>query len=89
MDKREIDDRLYAAMTDALANSGLPITARAKARIADELCAEAVRLVLVQMKQENAAATAAPAKTRKTRKPRAAKQAPADPTIPLPFGQAQ
>lgn len=92
MDRRELDDALYAAMTEALGNSGIPIAARAKARIADELTAEAVRLVTVQMKVEGGAAAKADGKKpRKARKPRAKKgnaEAPArdDPTVPAPFG---
>jgi hypothetical protein len=95
MDRKDIDDALYGAMMEALSNSGLPITARAKARIADELTAEGVRLVLTQMKVEGAPATKA--KTAKPRgRPRKAPAAqpdlpgipmtPPDATTPAPFG---
>jgi hypothetical protein len=82
-------------MMDALANSGLPITSRGKARIADELTAEAVRLVMAQMKAEGNV-PAAPVKAKRTRgpnKPKATKvetlplpHVPTDETTPAPFG---
>ena len=95
MDKRELDDCLYAAITESLANSGVPISARAKARVADELTAEAVRLVTNIMKAEGTIPTAAkPAKrTRGPNKPKPTNQQPlplpaqpVDESTPAPFG---
>jgi hypothetical protein len=78
MDRKDMDDALYGAMVDALANSGVPITSRAKSRIADELTAEALRLVTAQMKADGNAAALPVKKTRKARGPNKPRGKPAD-----------
>ena len=95
MDTREYDDQLYGALTDALSNSGLPISAREKARLADELCAEGMRLLVPLLKRKEAPAKAPTAKrTRGPNKPKAKAEAPEAPTAapdattPAPFGAA-
>ena len=93
MTKLELDDSLYAAMTDALANTALPISSRAKARIAGELTAEALRMVLAQMKADGVASTTATQKPKRTRGPNKPKApethqtpVPDENTQPAPFG---
>jgi hypothetical protein len=93
MTKIELDDALYGAMTDALSNSGIPIASRAKARIAGELTAEALRMVMAQMKADGTVATP-PGKIKRTRGPNKPKAPalpaqPADATTPAPFGAAR
>lgn len=99
MEVKELDDALFAALQEALSNSGIPITARAKVRIADELCAEGMRLITAQLKREQAASGATtPKKLRKPRGPNKPKGSgtqpdlpgvpamPHDATTPAPFG---
>lgn len=88
MERKELDDMLYGAMMEALGNCGLPVPARAKARIADELTSEAVRLVMVQIKAEGAKPEVKAKRTRKSRAKKGNTEAPpnADPTVPAPFG---